>query len=143
MQSRRVPDELRSNARGLRANATDAESVLWYNLRRHGLAGYKFRRQHPFGPFSPDFYCPAAKLVVELDGSQHFEPENARRDAERTNYLNEHGLRVLRFDNIQALKETRGVLEVILGALENPLLFPLPRGAREQENLQDGTVGQR
>ena len=99
---------------------TDAEARLWFNLRRHGTAGRKFRRQHPFGPFILDFYCADAHLVVELDGGQHFEPAQAAYDAERTKFLETKGLRVLRFTNIEALMQTDAVLEVILGALENP-----------------------
>jgi very-short-patch-repair endonuclease len=119
--TRKLPDYTKTNARTLRRDSTDAEAVIWYNLRRHGVAGYKFRRQHPFGPYILDFYCPSAGLVVELDGSQHLEPHNALRDQAKTEFLHEQGLRVLRFDNIQALKETRAVLEVILAALESPL----------------------
>ena len=84
------------------------------------MAGHKFRRQHPFGPYILDFYCPAAQLVVELDGGQHLDPDIARRDQERTIYLEKRGLRVLRFNNIQALKETKAVLDVILKLLEDP-----------------------
>jgi len=113
-------ERLKTNARSLRRDPTDAEAVIWYNLRRHGIAGYNFRRQHPFGPYILDFYCPAGRLVVELDGGQHLDMDNARRDQERTTYLEQHGLRVLRFNNIQALKETKAVLDVILKLLEDP-----------------------
>ena len=84
------------------------------------MAGHKFRRQHPFGPYILDFYCPAAQLVVELDGGQHLDTAIARRDQARTTYLEKRGLRVLRFNNIQALKETKAVLDVILKLLEDP-----------------------
>jgi very-short-patch-repair endonuclease len=107
---------------------TDAESRLWYNLRRHGLAGYRFRRQHPFGPYVLDFYCARAKLVVELDGGQHFEDAGRIRDMERTRHLEANGLRVLRFTDTQALLETEGVLNQILGALEPLSLTLSPEG---------------
>ncbi len=99
---------------------TDAESRLWYTLRRHGLEGRKFRRQHPFGPYILDFYCPSARLVVELDGGQHYEDEGLRSDEVRTRYLESRGLRVLRFTNLEALQETDAVLNSILEALGDP-----------------------
>ena len=109
---------------------TDAESRLWYNLRRHGLANFKFRRQHAFGPYIFDFYCPEGRLVVEVDGGQHFDEANLIDDVRRTQYLEAHGLKVLRFTNIEALQETDLVLNTIFEALETPL--PLPSGARGQ-----------
>ena len=118
--TRRLPEHTRANARKLRYASTDAEARLWYNLRRHGLAGHKFRRQHPFGPYILDFYCAEARLVVEVDGSQHIETQTVVRDAKRTRYLEQHGLRVLRFTNLEALLETDSVLAVILVALANP-----------------------
>ncbi len=78
----------------------DSEGRLWSELRGRGLGGWKWRRQAPIGPFIVDFYCPAAHLVVELDGSQHL--DQADYDERRTRYLERSGLRVLRFgsDNI-------------------------------------------
>jgi very-short-patch-repair endonuclease len=111
---------------------SDAESRLWYTLRRHGLEGFKFRRQHPLGPFILDFYCAQARLVVEIDGGQHFDKVKSTQDAERTMYLEERGLRVLRFSNREALLETDSLLDQILEALKTPLPNPLPRGARGQ-----------
>jgi adenine-specific DNA-methyltransferase len=83
------------------------------------MAGYKFKRQHPIGPYTVDFYCAAGSLFVELDGGRHFEAENSRRDAERTKFLEGRGLRVLRFTSLEALNQTDAVLDVILGALRN------------------------
>jgi very-short-patch-repair endonuclease len=97
---------------------TDAERRLWYFLRRHGTAGRKFRRQHPVGPYIVDFYCADARLVVEVDGGQHFEPDVARVDAYWTQYLEHRGLRVLRFTNLEVLTQTEAVLEVVLRAVE-------------------------
>jgi very-short-patch-repair endonuclease len=111
---------------------TDAEERLWYNLRRHGLDGYKFRRQHPLGPYILDFYCAKGRLVVEVDGGQHFEDGRALADAERTLYLEQRGLRVLRFTNLETLLKTDAVLNVIFKALGSPLPNPLPKGARGQ-----------
>jgi very-short-patch-repair endonuclease len=82
-------------ARELRANRTESEGRLWSELRGRRLGGWKWRRQAPIGPFIVDFYCPAAKLVVELDGSQHL--DQADYDARRTRFLESGGLRVIRF----------------------------------------------
>ena len=95
----------RNAARRLRANATEAERKLWSLLRRKRIAGLRFRRQHPVGPYIADFYCAAAKLIIELDGSQHCEPSNLAYDAARTKWLERHGYCVLRFNNIGFLTE--------------------------------------
>ena len=99
------------NARSLRANQTEAEALLWRRLRDRQLAGAKFRRQVPIGPFIADFACYAANLVVELDGGQHADTEAA--DAARTAWLEQHGFRVLRFWNNDVLANPDGVLEAI------------------------------
>jgi very-short-patch-repair endonuclease len=128
--TRRLPERIKANARSFRRQPTDAEARLWYNLRRHGLAGFKFRRQHPFGPYILDFYCAEACLAIEVDGSQHLEPEAIMLDAERTRFLGMQGLRVLRFDNLEVLTQTEAVLNSIFAALGTLLPNPLPRGAR-------------
>lgn len=104
---------LKQNSRALRSNMTEAEQALWYYLRRKQINGWQFYRQKPLGRYIVDFYCPAARLVVELDGSQHFESEHAQADQVRDQYLAGLGLRVLRFDNRQVLLETEAVVEVI------------------------------
>ena len=129
--TRRLPAHTKANARSLRRRMTDAEASLWYHLRRHSIDGFKFRRQHPFGPYILDFYCPAAKLALEIVGGQHFEPTEAANDLERTRLLETKGIRVLRFTNTEALQETDAVLNRIYEAL-TPLPDPLPRGAREE-----------
>jgi very-short-patch-repair endonuclease len=93
----------------LRQSATDAEKTLWTHLRNRHLAGLKFRRQHPIGPYIADFACPEAKLVVELDGGRHTEATDARRTA----YLEAQGNTVVRFWNNEVLQNTEGVLEVL------------------------------
>jgi very-short-patch-repair endonuclease len=105
--------KLKASARQLRRNLTDSERALWWKLRGKQLAGVQFYRQKPIGDYIVDFYAPQAKLVVEIDGSQHFEPQHAEKDKKRDAYLGSLGLMVLRFDSRQALKETEGVLEVI------------------------------
>ena len=84
-------------ARQLRASQTSSEGRLWGELRGRRLGGWKWRRQAPIGPFIVDFYCAAAALVVELDGSHHI--DQADYDERRTRYLEWQGLRVLRFDS--------------------------------------------
>jgi len=102
-----------ARARQLRSTSTDAERLLWSKLRDRRLAGYKFRRQHPVGPFFADFACIECMLVVELDGGQHYEDGGVRRDATRTVVLTEHGFDVLRFSNRDVFAETDSVLQVI------------------------------
>ncbi|MBK1724004.1 endonuclease domain-containing protein [Thiocystis violacea] len=112
---------LKPFSRHLRSNLTDAEQVLWQRLRRKQIHGLQFYRQKPLLDYIVDFYCPKAALVVEIDGSQHLEPEHNEMDALRDQALAGLGLRVLRFDNRQVLTETDAVVEVIYGAAkENP-----------------------
>ena len=101
-----------ARARELRAENTEAEAHLWAALRNRRLGGWKWRRQVPRGPFILDFFCPAAGLVVELDGGQH--SEAVEYDARRTAYLEREGLRVLRFWNSEVLKNRPGVCLTIL-----------------------------
>ena len=99
----------------MRANQTEAETRLWQRLRDRRLAGAKFRRQAPIGPYIADFISLEAKLIVEIDGGQH--AENAAADAARTAWLEDRGFRVLRFWNNDTLANTDGVVEEILAAL--------------------------
>ena len=109
----RYNQTLKEHSRTLRTHMTDAEQVLWHRLRRKQIHGVQFYRQKPLLVFIVDFYCPAAKLVIELDGSQHFEAEHQAKDQDRDAALAGLGLRVLRFDNRQVLLATDAVLEVI------------------------------
>jgi adenine-specific DNA-methyltransferase len=119
----------RVRARTLRASSTDAERALWYRLRNRQLAGYKFRRQHPVGPYFADFACVEAQLVVELDGGQHLADGAIAADRRRTAVLREHGFHVLRFDDRQALTARDAVLAIILDWLtaHHPHPDPLPQ----------------
>jgi very-short-patch-repair endonuclease len=101
----------------LRRDMTDAEHRLWFYLRGKRLAGYKFKRQYSAGNYVLDFYCSAAALAVEIDGAHHFEDDQCQHDSQRTSWLAEQGIEVLRFDNRQVLLETDGVLNVILKRL--------------------------
>jgi very-short-patch-repair endonuclease len=113
--------KLKPIARELRKQMTDAEQALWRRVRRKQILGIQFYRQKPLLSFVVDFYCPVAKLVVELDGSQHHEPEHQARDRERDARLDALGLRVLRFDNRQVLCEMDAVLETICREVEQRL----------------------
>jgi very-short-patch-repair endonuclease len=107
---------LKQNARRLRSNMTDAEIKLWQRLRRKQL-GVQFYRQKPIANFIVDFYCASAKLVIEIDGGQHFEAAGLNHDQARDQALRALGLRVLRFDNHQVLRETDAVLQTLLSAI--------------------------
>jgi very-short-patch-repair endonuclease len=111
---------LKAHSRNLRSNMTDAEQKLWQRLRSKQINGWQFYRQKPLGSYIVDFYCPSACLVIEIDGSQHFEPEHQLADQQRDAYLAGLGLRVLRFDNRQVLLETDAVVEVISKIPPNP-----------------------
>ncbi|MDN5780720.1 MAG: DUF559 domain-containing protein [Luteimonas sp.] len=104
---------LKPFSRRLRREMTDAEQRLWWHVRRKQLGGVQFYWQKPLGRHIVDFYAPAAKLVVELDGSQHMMPEGLRADGLRDAALGRMGLRVMRFDDREVLLETDVVLEVI------------------------------
>src|SRR5437870_1850810 len=90
-------------ARTLRSEQTEAERLLWSQLRNRGLGGAKFKRQQPFGPYFLDFYCRQAKVSLEIDGGQHFEPPAIAADEERTAFLESRGLAVLRFTNSEVM----------------------------------------
>lgn len=131
----RARERARVRARALRSTSPDAERVLWNHLRDRRLDGHKFRRQHPVESYFADFACVEAKLVVELDGGQHFEPDAIDADRRRTNALAASGWQVLRFTNREVLAERDGVLAAILEWLQahHPHPSPLPQageGAR-------------
>lgn len=99
---------LTETARMLRANQTEAETLLWSRLRNRQVADAKFVRQFPIGSFIADFACRSCRLVIELDGGQHAE---SPADEERTRIIEAHGFRVLRFWNHDVLSNIDGVLE--------------------------------
>ena len=101
-------------ARRLRQSMTKAECALWVELRRLPLKGTHFRRQAPFGPFIADFLCHKARLIVEIDGGVHDAPDLASRDAEREQWIESRGYRVLRFTNAEVLADTLCVARTIL-----------------------------
>ncbi|MBR6179941.1 MAG: endonuclease domain-containing protein [Prevotella sp.] len=106
------PSDQKDQRKGLRHRMTHAEVVLWLALKNRGVGGYKFRRQQGIGPYILDFYCPELHLCVELDGSSH--EYKSDYDAQRTNYLNNQGIRVVRFKNEQVITCLEGVIADIL-----------------------------
>jgi len=105
-----------AKAKELRRNSTDAERVLWRQLRAHRLVGYKFRRQQPVGRYIIDFVCFEKQLIIELDGGQH--AKQVAYDGERSAWLQSQGFRVLRFWNHEVLQNTEAVMDVILRECE-------------------------
>ncbi len=101
----------KNNARHLRKNMTDAERLFWSRVRRKRVLDIPFYRQKPIANFIVDFYAPKIKLVVEIDGAQHFEPEHLQRDKARDAVLEGLGLQVLRFDNQAVLTNIESVME--------------------------------
>jgi very-short-patch-repair endonuclease len=109
--------KLKNLARELRKNMTDAERRLWSRIRRKQLKNYQFYRQKNIGNYIVDFYCPAAKLIVEVDGGHHYSSENIQKDELRDNYLNNLGFTVLRFSDRDIFKNIDGVLQEIFDHL--------------------------
>ena len=109
-------------ARELRKNMTPQERDLWYQyLRHHPL---KFTRQKVLGKYIADFYCASAKLVIELDGSQHYEDKGQEADRERTQFLRQYGIRVLRVPNNAVSQNLRGVCDYIDAIIQGTVPFP-------------------
>jgi very-short-patch-repair endonuclease len=124
----RVSSRVRANARALRKNSTDAERALWSEVRDHRLNGAGFRRQVPIGNYIADFVCHAAKLVIELDGGQHFSDQAEKKDAARTTVIKANGFQVIRFSNHDVMTNRAGVLETIAAAVaERAPTLTLPR----------------
>lgn len=103
--------QLKCLSQQLRKEQTKEENLLWYNfLRKYPM---RFRRQYVIGSYIVDFYCHKAHLAVELDGSQHYEPEELQKDRQRTAYLETQGVQVLRFTNLEVLRQFDAVCEMI------------------------------
>jgi very-short-patch-repair endonuclease len=107
----RTSQSIHQAAKTLRRPMTEAEEVLWSALRRNQVAGLHFRRQHPIGRFILDFYCPARKLCVELDGPVH--DEQCERDQARTDALAHQQIRVIRFRNEEVMSDLPSVVRRI------------------------------
>ena len=104
-------------AKKLRHNMTEAETRLWRALRRGQFNGLRFRRQHPVGPFTLDFYCPSLRLAIELDGGQHA-LQQKQADERRTRFLSEKNIAVIRYWNNDIFGNLRGVLADLITVIE-------------------------
>lgn len=100
-------------ARELRREQTPAEKKIWARVRNHQLMNLPIRRQHPIGPYVVDFCCEPAKVIIEIDGDSHCEPEQKAFDAQRTTWLEECGYHVIRFTNIEVHRNLEVVLQAI------------------------------
>jgi very-short-patch-repair endonuclease len=118
MVKRSISNFRRKAAKRLRSQETQAEAILWRHLRQLEARGSHFRRQVVIGPYIADFACLAARLIVEVDGSQHGTDEGKRHDDARTQWLNAEGYRVLRFWNNDVMSRTAAVLEAIHQAID-------------------------
>jgi very-short-patch-repair endonuclease len=104
-------------SRELRRELTAAERLLWHRLRRKNVGGFRFRRQHPIGPYIADFFCNEAGLVIEVDGGIHAVIEVSERDRLRDHIMREYGLTVLRVTNRDVMTDIDGVVASIERAL--------------------------
>jgi len=117
-----IPLQLLRDARRLRKNQTDAERLMWKALRNRKLNDWKFRRQHPISEgFILDFYCAETKVAVELDGAHHQLNDQKEYDKNRTEYLEEFGIRTIRIMNEEVLKNIENALQKIIDLTNSPL----------------------
>ncbi|TSC77584.1 MAG: glycyl-tRNA synthetase subunit alpha [Parcubacteria group bacterium Gr01-1014_29] len=112
---------LKQNARLLRQNMTNPERFLWSKIRSKQVRGLQWYRQKPIANYIVDFYCPKAKLVIEIDGDQHYEETMRVKDEERDNALQSLGVCVLRFGNNDIFQNVEGVLMSIQRAIDKSL----------------------
>ena len=119
---------LKDQARQLRKNLTDREKALWSRLRNKQLLGIQFYRQKPIGEPIVDFFAPRVKWVVEVDGSQHTLGDHVQKDRFRDGYLASLGLKVLRFNRREVLKESDAVVEAIYRMIADQLNAEIPPG---------------
>ena len=123
---------LTTRARSLRKEMTPAEIKLWSVLRGRQISGHRFRRQHPFERYIIDFICLEKRVVIEVDGAQHFEPEALEYDAQRTRWLQSNGYVVVRFSNIEVFTKFEGVLMAIADSVAvRPVV---PRSVRSKRS---------
>lgn len=121
--SRFTPRLAVTRARDLRKHTTKPEVALWQTLRQRP-EGFKFRRQHPIGPYIVDVCCLSARLVVEIDGVVHNMGERPSRDIERDRFIKENGFRVLRISAKRVLNDAVGTADAIAARVESPLHRP-------------------
>ncbi len=131
-------DRLKSFAEEMRSNPTEAENILWNQLRTKQLEEYKFRRQHIVGQYIADFYCHSHHLIIEIDGLIHQLPDVKENDEYRTNWLEEHGYHVIRFTNNEIKADIDNVLLKIKQKLE---LLSEPKVSPEGGDLEGASTG--
>ena len=132
---------LKDKARRLRRNLTDSEAALWSRLRNKQLLSIQFYRQKPIGEHIVDFFAPRAKLVIEVDGSQHLVGEHALKDRSRDRYLASIGLKVLRFNSREVLEESNAVVEAIYRTVAEQLRAKIPPGPPFVKGGEEQKVG--
>jgi very-short-patch-repair endonuclease len=108
---------LKSHRKSLRKNMPYPEARLWYFLKNRQLKNYRFRRQYSVGSYILDFYCPALKLGIEIDGDSHFNDKAVIYDSKREAYLKRAGINTLRFTNLEIQENIDGVIERLLNYL--------------------------
>jgi len=124
---RLLRNKLIEQARRMRKDPTQAEALLWEKLRKRRLGGLKFRRQHIINPFIVDFYCPAAKFVIEVDGSVH--KHQKEYDRVREEYLEELGYKIVRFRNEEVIEN----IEMVLAGVYNTCMNWLDKKVNHTE----------
>ena len=108
---------LKDRRRELRKSQTPTEALIWERVRGRRLGGYRFLRQYSVGPYILDFYCPSAKLGIELDGGQHLARDGSLYDQERTAYLEGFSIRTIRFQNGDVIRDIQEVMTKISSSL--------------------------
>ena len=109
---------LKERRKELRNNQTLAEKTLWQNIRKKQLNGIQFYRQYGIGSYIADFYAPAVRLCIEIDGDQHYTETGKKYDAERDNYITSLNIKVIRFRNREVIEDTKKVVAEIKKEIE-------------------------
>ena len=112
---------LKSRRQGLRIDGTEVEKLVWYRIRNRQILNLKFFRQYSIGHYILDFYCPQAKLGIELDGGHHAEEERVMYDKERTEYISNFDIKIMRFWNNEVGENIESVMEEIIKECHNSL----------------------
>jgi very-short-patch-repair endonuclease len=121
--------------KALRKTMPEAEVILWSKIQKRQVAGFRFRRQYSIGSFVVDYYCGEKKLSIEVDGDSHYQPGAEEHDKKRQNWIEQYGIRFLRFTNDEVRKNLYGVLEAIEEAVKGDPLPPKRRRASRSEEL--------
>ena len=127
-------EKMRDRRRQLRRKSTAPEQILWSRIRNRQLNNLKFRRQYGVGRYIIDFYCPEAKLAIEVDGDNHFNQNAMKRDQEREEHIKQFNITFLRFNNKEVVENINGVLETISKFSSCRQPHPSPLLVNEREN---------